>query len=148
MGRQGDGKGSGGAGFRQQGGPSAPRGAMDGAAKPARRASSQVIPDAVSKRMVRRIALATGIPSVLGMAVIVASYLLVSRQILSIPPVVTLLGSGAFFLLGLVGLSYGVVSASWEEAPGSPLGVEQVAKNVGRIRDSVRAMRGGSGAGG
>jgi hypothetical protein len=82
------------------------------------------------------------------MAVIVASYLLVSRQILSIPPVVTLLGSGAFFLLGLVGLSYGVVSASWEEAPGSPLGVEQVAKNVGRIRDSVRAMREGSGAGG
>ena len=148
MGRQGDGKGSGGAGFRQQGGPSAPRGAMGGGAKPARRASSQVIPDAVSKRMVRRIALATGIPSVLGMAVIVASYLLVSRQILSIPPVVTLLGSGAFFLLGLVGLSYGVVSASWEEAPGSPLGVEQVAKNVGRIRDSVRAMREGSGAGG
>ncbi len=147
MGRQGDGKGSGGAGFRQ-GGPSAPRGAMGGDAKPARRASSQVIPDAVSKRMVRRIALATGIPSVLGMAVIVASYLLVSRQILSIPPVVTLLGSGAFFLLGLVGLSYGVVSASWEEAPGSPLGVEQVAKNVGRIRDSVRAMREGSGAGG
>ncbi len=145
MGRQGDAKGSGGAGFRQ----AAPSGSGVGAAsKQPRRASTQVIPDSVSQRMVRRIALATGIPSVLGMAVIVASYLLVSRQILSIPPVVTLLGSGSFFLLGLVGLSYGVVSASWEEAPGTALGVEQIAKNIGRIRDSVRAMREGNGTGG
>lgn len=145
MGRQGDAKSSGGAGFRQ----AAPSGSGVGAAsKQPRRASTQVIPDSVSQRMVRRIALATGIPSVLGMAVIVASYLLVSRQILSIPPVVTLLGSGSFFLLGLVGLSYGVVSASWEEAPGTALGVEQIAKNIGRIRDSVRAMREGNGTGG
>ena len=121
---------------------------MGAASKQPRRASTQVIPDSVSQRMVRRIALATGIPSVLGMAVIVASYLLVSRQILSIPPVVTLLGSGSFFLLGLVGLSYGVVSASWEESPGTALGVEQIAKNIGRIRDSVRAMREGNGTGG
>ena len=97
--------------------------------------------------MGRRIALATGIPSLLGMAVIVVSYLLVSRQTLLIPPVVTLLGSGAFFLLGLVGLSYGVLSASWEDAPGTALGLEQIGKNMGRIRDSVRAMRQGSGTG-
>jgi hypothetical protein len=96
--------------------------------------------------MVRRIALATGIPSLLGMGVIVASYLLVSRQILSIPPAATLLGSGAFFLLGLLGLSYGVLSASWEDAAGSTLGLEQIGKNIGRIRESVRAMRQGSGA--
>ena len=155
MARQREPKGSGGSGFRQ-GGPQPPRPAASGkaAASPAapsgrqvRRGSSQVIPDAVSQRMVRRIALATGIPSLLGMAVIVASYLLVSRLILSIPPVATLLGSGAFFLLGLLGLSYGVLSASWEDAPGTTLGLEQIGKNIGRIRDSVRAMRQGSGAG-
>jgi hypothetical protein len=111
------------------------------AAKPT---GAQVIPDAVAKRMARRIAIATGIPSVLGMGVIIASYLLVSRGILTIQPVVTLLGSGALFLLGLVGLSYGVISASWEETSGTLLGLEQIPLNIGRIRESVRAMRQGS----
>ncbi len=111
---------------------------------PARPNGAQVIPDTVAKRMARRIAIATGIPSVLGMAVIVASYLLVSRGILTIQPVVTLLGSGSLFLLGLVGLSYGVISASWEEASGTLLGLEQIPLNIGRIRESVRAMRQGS----
>jgi hypothetical protein len=98
--------------------------------------------------MVRRIAVAAGAPSLLGMGVIVASYLLVSRAGMFIPPVVTLLGSGSFFLLGVLGLSYGVISASWEDAPGSVLGLEQIGVNVGRIRDSVRAMRQGAGSGG
>jgi hypothetical protein len=111
----------------------------------AKSTGARVIPDAVAKRMARRIAIATGIPSVLGMAVIVASYLLVSRGILTIQPVVTLLGSGALFLLGLVGLSYGVISASWEEVGGTLLGLEQIPLNIGRIRESVRAMRQGGG---
>ncbi len=108
----------------------------------------QVIPDAVANRMVRRIAIATGTPTVLGMGVFVASYLLVSRGLLDIPPGLTLVGSGAFFLLGLLGLSYGVLSASWEDAPGSLLGIEQIGVNISRMRSSVRAMRqGASGSG-
>jgi hypothetical protein len=94
--------------------------------------------------MARRIALATGVPSVLGMGVFVVSYLLVSRGILDIPPVVTLVSSGACFLLGLLGLSYGVLSASWEEKAGSLLGLEHIGLNIGRVRESLRAMRSGS----
>jgi hypothetical protein len=104
---------------------------------------SQVIPEAVAQRMLRRIALATGVPSLLGMGVFVGSYLLVSRQIVDVPPVATLLASGACFLLGVVGLSYGVLSASWEEAPGTLLGTEQLAVNISRVRSSLRAMRQG-----
>ena len=104
-------------------------------------ARQQVIPEAVANRMARRIAIATGIPSLLGMGVFIGSYLLVSRQILDIPPGATLLTSGACFLLGLLGLSYGVLSASWEERPGSLLGGEQLGLNIGRIRESVAAMR-------
>jgi hypothetical protein len=107
----------------------------------------QVIPDAVANRMARRIAIATGIPTVLGMGVFIGSYLLVSRQILDIPPGATLAASGACFLLGVVGLSYGVLSASWEDRPGSLLGAEQLGINIGRLKESVRAMRGGGGAG-
>jgi hypothetical protein len=103
-----------------------------------------VIPDAVANRMARRIAIGTGIPTVMGMGVFIASYLLVSRSILDIPPALTLLSSGACFLLGVLGLSYGVLSASWEDAPGSLLGSEQIGVNISRLRSSIRSMRSGS----
>ena len=104
----------------------------------------RVIPDAVANRMARRIAIGTGIPTVLGMGVFIASYLLVSRSILDIPPALTLLSSGACFLLGVLGLSYGVLSASWEDAPGSLLGLEQIGVNIERLRQSIRSMRSGN----
>lgn len=47
---------------------------------------SQVIPPAVANRMARRIGVATGVPSLLGMGVFIGSYLLVSRGLLDIPP--------------------------------------------------------------
>jgi hypothetical protein len=106
-----------------------------------RPAREQVIPEAVANRMARRVAFATGIPTLLGMGVFVGSYLLVSHQIVDIAPGLTLTASGACFLLGLLGLSYGVLSASWEPQPGSLLGTEQLKLNVGRIRQSVAAMR-------
>jgi hypothetical protein len=131
--------------------PSAPsvpakarRSSGGGSAKPAKQ--QQVIPEAVANRMARRIAIATGIPTVMGMGVFIASYVLVSRQILDIPPSATLLASGGCFLLGLLGLSYGVLSSSWEDAPGSLLGSEQIGVNITRLRASVKAMRSGGNA--
>jgi hypothetical protein len=91
--------------------------------------------------MLRRAALATGIPTLLGMAVFVVSYLLVSRQIVAIPPIATLIASAACFLVGLLGLSYSVLSASWEEAPGSLLGIEQIPLNLSRLRGALRSRR-------
>jgi hypothetical protein len=120
--------------------PPAPRPRSEGG-------GSQVIPERVANRMARRIAIATGIPTLMGMGVFIVSYLLVSRGIVEIEPVVTLVASGACFLLGLAGLSYGVLASSWEDAPGSLLGIEQIGVNIGRIRASVRAMRQGSGGG-
>jgi hypothetical protein len=109
-----------------------------GATKPS---TQQVIPDVVANRMARRIAIATGVPTVLGMGVFIASYVLMSRQIMDIPPGATLTASGGCFLLGLLGLSYGVLSASWEPEPGSLLGNEQLKVNLSRLKQSVAAMR-------
>jgi len=117
----------------------ATRGNARPAARPARRQLG--IPDAVANRMARRIAIATGIPTLMGMGVFVGSYLLVSRGILDIAPAATLTASGACFLLGLLGLSYGVLSSSWEEAAGTLLGGEQIGLNLGRVRASIRAMQ-------
>ncbi|MFN9644060.1 MAG: photosystem II biosynthesis protein [Cyanobacteriota bacterium] len=112
--------------------------------KPVRQRKQQAIPEAVANRMARRIAIATGGPTVLGMGVFIASYVLVSSHLLDIPPSATLLASGWCFLLGLVGLSYGVLSASWEDAPGSLLGAEQIPLNLSRIKTSLRALREGA----
>ena len=117
--------------------------AASGKAASGKAARQQVIPEAVANRMARRIAVATGIPTVLGMGVFIGSYVLVSRQILDIPPGATLVASGACFLLGVLGLSYGVLSASWEEQAGSLLGAEQIGVNIGRLRTSIKAMRAG-----
>ena len=108
------------------------------------RTTSQPIPKAVANRMARRVAIATGVPSVMGMAVFIVSYLLVSRQILEIPPGITLVSSGACFLLGLVGLSYGVLSASWESQPGTLLGLEHIKPNLQRMRSSIKAQNSSS----
>jgi hypothetical protein len=110
--------------------------------KPSNR--QQVIPEAVSNRMARRIAIATGVPTVMGMGVFIGSYLLVTRHIAEIPTGVTLAASGGCFLLGVLGLSYGVLSASWEDAPGSLLGNEQIGVNISRLRSSLKAMRNGN----
>jgi drug/metabolite transporter (DMT)-like permease len=103
--------------------------------------SQKVIPDAVANRMARRIAIGTGIPTLMGMGVFVGSYLLVSRQIFDVPPSATLAASGGCFFLGLLGLSFGVLSASWEEKPGSLLGTEQIGLNISRLRSSIKASR-------
>ena len=101
----------------------------------------QAIPNDVANRMARRVAISTGVPSLMGMAVFVISYLVVSRGILDVPPSITLVTSGFFFLLGLVGLSYGVLSASWEPQPGSLLGLEHLKPNLQRLRSSIKAQK-------
>ena len=124
--------------------PFEPRRSADDSSKSpgqSRAVNSQPIPKAVANRMARRVAIATGVPSVMGMAVFVISYLLVSRQILDIPPGITLVSSGACFLLGLVGLSYGVLSASWEPQPGTLLGLEHIKPNIARMRSSIKAQK-------
>ena len=83
----------------------------------------------------------TGLPSLAGMGVFVGSYVVVTRGIADIAPGLTLAGSGLFFLLGLVGLSVGVLTASWDPEPGSLLGFENFKPNVQRMRESIRAQK-------
>jgi hypothetical protein len=126
------------------------KGSRPPAGQPSRKAGrqaskgQQVIPDAVANRMARRIAIGTGIPTLMGMGVFVGSYLLVSRQILDIPPGATLAASGGCFFLGVLGLSFGVLSASWEDQPGSLLGTEQIGVNIARLRSSIKSIRSGA----
>jgi len=96
------------------------------------------IPDAVSRRMVWRMALLCGIPSTLGMLTFVGSYFLVINDV-NLPTYAVLLVSLGWFGLGVLGLSYGVLSASWdEEVVGSRLGWDEFTTNWGRMRANWR----------
>jgi hypothetical protein len=101
---------------------------------------SMAIPDVVSKRMVRRMALLCGIPTVLGIATFLVSYFLVTQIGLKFPHVAVVLVSMGFFGLGVLGLTYGVLSASWDEAvPGTVLGWHEFTTNVGRMTAAWRS---------
>ena len=96
------------------------------------------IPKYVANRMARRIAFTTGIPTLSGMGVFIGSYFLISKGIAEISPTVTLVSSAMCFLLGLLGLSFGILSASWDFNPGSFLGFENIKPNINRIKDAFK----------
>ena len=96
------------------------------------------IPKYVANRMARRIAITTGIPTLSGMGVFIGSYFLISKGIAEISPTVTLVSSAMCFLFGLLGLSYGILSASWDFNPGSFLGFENIKPNINRMKDAFK----------
>ncbi len=100
--------------------------------------SSSGIPKYVADRMARRIFFTTGIPTILGMSVFVISYIIVTRNIAEIAPSATIAISALFFLLGLAGLSYGILSASWDKEPGSLLGIENIPLNIKRAKAAFK----------
>ncbi len=99
------------------------------------------IPKEVANRMARRIAFTTGLPTFLGMGVFVLSYILIVKGITEIAPSVTLVSSAICFLIGLLGLSYGILSASWEDNPGTLLGLENIRPNIKRMRSAFRTVK-------
>lgn len=107
-----------------------------------RTASASGIPDAVSRRMVKRMAFFCGIPTALGMSTFVVSYLIITSDIYEVPTYAVLLTSLGFFGLGILGLSYGALSASWdEETPGSRFGWSEFTTNWGRMTGAWKATR-------
>ena len=110
--------------------------------QPSASRASMGIPDVVSKRMIRRMALLCGVPTAAGISTFIASYLIVSKGWFALPNSVVVLLSMGFFGLGVLGLSYGVLSASWdEENPGSIIGWEEFNTNFGRMRAAWRSAK-------
>lgn len=100
------------------------------------------IPKVVSSRMARRMALLCGILTFLGVATFFVSYIIVSHGWMKLPNVAVLLTSMGFFGLGVLGLSYGVLSASWdEERVGGLLGWQEFKVNWGRMVQTWRETR-------
>lgn len=92
------------------------------------------IPEVVSSRMIRRMALLSGVPILFGVMTFVGSYYIVINDLFELPNTAVLLVSMGWFGLGVLGLSYGVISASWEEeTSGSLLGWSEFTINFQRL---------------
>jgi hypothetical protein len=104
--------------------------------------NSSTIPEVVSRRMARRMAFFSGIPTGLGMLTFIISYFVVSQHLYKLPTIAVLIISLGFFGLGVLGLTYGVLSASWDEnRVGSWLGLDEFKTNFGRAIASWKSTK-------
>ena len=102
--------------------------------------SAGAIPAIVSQRMGRRMAFFSGVPTGLGVLTFFASYLIVTQGWFKLPNVAVLLVSMGWFGLGVIGLSYAALSASWdEERVGTRLGLEEFKTNFGRLTEAWKS---------
>lgn len=101
-----------------------------------------VIPKVVSNRMIQRVGIFSGLPTLLAFLVIPTSYFVSEQGWVEFPSTVVLLLSITFLGLGLLGVSYGIISASWdEEIKGSLIGISEFKLNLGRIQDRRRIQK-------
>lgn len=92
--------------------------------------------------MIRRMAVFAGIPTTLGIASFFAAYLIVHNQWFDLPTPAVAFVSMSWFGLGVLGLSYGVISASWdEERVGTSIGWQEFTTNFGRLVSAWRSAR-------
>lgn len=104
--------------------------------------AEMAVPKVVSDRMARRMTVFCGVPTALGMVTFLVSYFVVSHGWFKLPNVAVVLTSMGFFGLGVLGLSYGLLSASWdEEMIGSKLGWQEFTTNWGRMMAAWRSAR-------
>jgi len=97
------------------------------------------IPEVVTDRMMRRVGASVGIPLALGLAFFPAFYYLKKVAKVDVPSFIPYGLSFVFFGAALAGVSYGIVSASWDPArEGSLLGWNEARRNWSVFWESFR----------
>ncbi|MGD1805691.1 PAM68 family protein [Dapis sp. BLCC M126] len=100
------------------------------------------IPEVVSRRMISRMVLLSGTPLLFSLLTFVFSYFIIINDIFILPNQAVLLVSVGFFGLSVIGLSYGLFSASWDEdKKGSILGWQEVKINFQRMKEAWKEAK-------
>jgi hypothetical protein len=100
------------------------------------------IPEAVSRRMVSRMVILSGIPLLMALFSFIGGYFIITNELFPLPNEAILLLSISFFALSIIGVSYGIFSASWdEENSGSLLGWQEFRSNFGRTTEAWRSAK-------
>ncbi|MDJ0519316.1 MAG: PAM68 family protein [Trichodesmium sp. MO_231.B1] len=100
------------------------------------------IPEVVSRRMISRMVLLSGTPLLFSLLTFVFSYFIIINDIFTVPNQAVLLVSTGFFGLSVIGLSYGLFSASWDEdKKGSLLGWQELKINFQRMKEAWKEAK-------
>ncbi len=103
---------------------------------------SAVIPEKVAQRMGARMLPFVGIPLFGVMAAFVTFWYLATYKNYEFQPALVAFTTIAIMGAGLLGITYSVMSASWDEdEDGSALGVDEFKKNFGSIQDGLKRTR-------
>eukprot|EP00803_Ostreobium_quekettii_P010205 evm.model.scf_854.3 EVM.evm.TU.scf_854.3 scf_854:11394-13779(+) len=103
------------------------------------KAPQQEVPSVVSNRILKRILLFTGLPVFFGFLLLPIFYYLKAVKDVDIPNSVVFLTQILTLAAGLLGITYGVVSASWSaERKGSFLGIEEFKANLPLLMDMLK----------
>jgi hypothetical protein len=96
------------------------------------------VPEIVADRMLGRIIAFFGVPVFGGLAIFVGAFFYSKKYDMVAPPAVIAYATQVPFVVGLVGISYAILSTSWEpETKGSLLGVAEFKINLQRIKDGL-----------
>lgn len=100
------------------------------------------VPQIVADRMITRIATFFGIPVFGGLLLFGISLYISKTSDFVIPPNFLAYATQAPFILGLIGITYGILSASWEpDNEGSMLGIDEFKTNYNRIQEGLQRTR-------
>lgn len=104
--------------------------------------SSAAIPEQVAMRMGKRMLPFVGIPLFGLMGTFVLFWYLATYKGMEFQPALVAFSTVGVLGVGLLGITYSVISASWDpEEEGSLLGVDEFKTNVGNIQDGLKRSR-------
>jgi len=99
------------------------------------------VPELIANRMIGRIATFFGVPVFGGLAIFVGAFFYSKKYDMVVPPAMIAYATQVPFVLGLMGITYGIISSSWDEEPGSALGLTEAKINIQRIKDGLTRTR-------
>jgi len=98
-----------------------------------------VIPEKVAQRMGKRMLPFVGIPLFGGMAAFIGFWYMASYRDMEFQPVLVAGTTIALLAIGLVGITYSMMSASWDpEREGSVLGTDEFSRNIDNIKGGLK----------
>lgn len=72
------------------------------------------VPELVADRMIRRIAVFFGVPVFGGLSIFVGAFFYSKKYDVTLPPVIVAYATQLPFVIGLLGITYGILSSSWD----------------------------------
>lgn len=95
------------------------------------------VPELVANRMLGRIIVLAGLPVFGGLAIFVGAFFYFKKYDLVVQPAMVAYATQVPFILGLLGITYGILSSSWDKEEGSMLGIDEFKTNLQRVKDGL-----------